>query len=314
MSSDPIRLSTTKAVPTTTTSTLPPLAEPSTPYRVGQRVFDWIDPSRRTPAHGNYHSRAGREIVTVIWYPADGAPGATVANDAPPSRSGGPFPVLLFAHGHGGEPADYLIDIADWVSRGYVVVAPEFPLGNRRTPGGAIYADLPNQPGDVSFDLSQVLGANADPTSWMHGLIDPRRVGAIGHSSGAWTVLALVANSCCRDRRITAAIILAGEMSNSFKGRFYISGAPPLLFANAVDDPTVPYKAGEQAFLAAPRPKYFFGLKVGDHATPYLGYRYPEGIATLKVTEEFLDRYLRDLENVRITNPNPAIATLASRL
>jgi dienelactone hydrolase len=310
---DPVRVSTTKIAPTTTTSTLPPLASPTTPYRVGSRTFDWFDESRSTPAHGRYHSHRGREIVTVIWYPAQGAPSTSIYDGAAPAHTGGPFPVVLFAHGHGGEPADYRTDIFEWVSRGYVVVAPEFPLGNRRTPGGAIYADLPNQPGDLSYTLSRVLGANADPTSWLHGVIDPRRVGAIGHSSGAWTVLALVANTCCRDHHITAAIILAGEMSNSFTGRFYKSGAPPLLFVHAVDDPTVPYAAGEQAYLAAPRPKYFFTLKVGDHATPYLGYRYPEGTAALHVTDEFLDRYLRDIKTVAITNPNPGLATLKSR-
>jgi dienelactone hydrolase len=311
---DPVRISTTKPAPTTTTSsTLPPLAAPATAYRVGSRTFDWVDPSRMTPAHGKYHSRHGREIVTVIWYPAEGAPSPTVHNGATPAHNGGPFPVVLFAHGYGGEPADYRADIVKWASRGYVVVAPEFPLGNRRTVGGPVYTDLANQPGDLSFALTQVLGANADPRSWLHGVIEPRRVGAVGHSLGAWTVLALVANTCCRDRRITAAIIMAGEMSDSFKGRFYYSGAPPLLFIHAIDDPTVPYAAGKRAYLSAPRPKYLFTLKVGDHETPYLGSRYPEGTATVQVTDEFLDRYVRDLASVAITNPNRALATLVGR-
>jgi predicted dienelactone hydrolase len=292
---------------------LPALASPKTPYRVGSRTFDWFDPSRPTPAHGNYRARSGREIVTVIWYPAEGAPSTSVHDDATPAHDGGPFPVVLFAHGHGGEPADYRTDIFEWVSRGYVVVAPEFPLSNRRTPGGPVYTDLTYQPGDMSYVLTRALEANADPSSWLHGVIDPRRVGAVGHSAGAWTVLALVANTCCRDRRVTAAIILAGEMNPTFKGTFYTDGAPPLLFVHAVGDATVPYAAGKQAYLSAPSPKYLFTLKVGDHATPYLGYRYPEGTAALHVTDEFLDRYLRDITSVAITNPNHSLATLVSR-
>jgi dienelactone hydrolase len=306
-------VSTVKAAPTTTTSTLPALASRTTPYRVGSRTFDWFDESRPTPAHGKYRARSSREIVTVVWYPAAGSPSTSVHKGAAAARDGGPFPVVLFAHGHGGEPADYRADIFEWVSRGYVVVAPEFPLGNRRTPGGPVYSDLTYQPGDLSYALTRVLAENADPGSWLHGMIDPRRVGAVGHSSGAWTVLALVANTCCYDRRVTAAIIMAGEMNPTFKGSFYTDGAPPLLFAHAVDDPTVPYAAGEQAYLSAPSPKYLLTLKVGDHATPYLGSRYPEGTATLHVTDTFLDRYLRDIPSVAITNPNHSLATLVSR-
>ena len=250
----------------------------------------------------------------MIWYPAVGAPSTTVHSGAPPARGGGPFPVVLLAHGHSGEPMDYIIDIFEWVSRGYVVVGTEFPLSNRRSPGGATYLDMANQPADLSYALTRVLAENTDPSSWLHGVIDARRVGAIGHSSGARTVLALVANTCCRDHRITAAIILAGEMSNWHKGRFYTSGAPPLFFVHAVHDPTVPYAAGEPAYAAAPTPKYFLTVKVGDHATPYLGYRYPDGTAVLHVTDEFLDHYLRGLTTVAIRSPNPQLATLASRL
>jgi predicted dienelactone hydrolase len=227
---------------------------PSAPLRVGERSYDWVDPSRSTPANGNYRARSTREIVTTIWYPARGPASAFVHWGATPDRAHGPFPVVLLAHGHGGEPGDYAADATDWASRGYVVVAPAFPLSRRRALGGPTYADLVDQPGDLSFVLTRVLTGNVDPGSWLYGLVDARRVGAVGHSMGAWTVLALVSNPCCRDRRVTAAIILAGEMAPAFKGRFFAKGAPPLLFAHARDDDTVPYAAGVRAFLAAPRP------------------------------------------------------------
>ncbi len=54
-------------------------------------------------------------------------------------------------------------------------------------------------------------------------------------------------------------------------------------------------------------------MKVGDHETRYLGSRYPEGTAAVQVTDEFLDRYLRDLAFVAITNPNRSLATLVSQ-
>jgi predicted dienelactone hydrolase len=305
---------TKRVVPTTTASTLPPLAVPAVPFRVGSRTFDWVDWSRSTPANGTYPGRRGRELVTTIWYPAPGTTSPVVHTGATPDRARGPFPVVLFAHGHGGEPADYFADLAAWASRGYVVVAPAFPLSRRRALGGPTFADLPNQPADLSYALTRVLAANADTSSWLHGMIDPRRVGAAGHSEGAWTVLALVGNTCCRDHRITAAIILAGEMSAAFKGRFYKSGAPPMLFVDAVDDPTVPYANGKAAYLAAPRPKYLLTVNIGDHITPYSGPKKPEGAVVLRVTNEFLDRYLRRVTTVAITSPDLHLATIASRL
>jgi dienelactone hydrolase len=305
---------TTTAIPTTTTSTLPPLATPTQTLRVGARTYDWVDWSRVTPANGGYRARSGREIVTTIWYPAQGPASAYVHWWATPDRAHGTFPVVLLAHGHGGEPADYAADATDWASRGYVVVAPAFPLSSRRALGGPTYTDLINQPGDLSFVLTRVLAGNVDSSSWLYGLLDARRVGAIGHSEGAWTVLALVANPCCRDRRVTAAVILAGEMASTFPATFFRNGAPPLLFVHALDDDIVPYAAGVQAFEAAPRPKYLLTVKSGGHITPYFGPRTPVGATVLQVTNDFFDHYLRNLTTVAVTSPDLRYATLANRL
>ena len=44
-----------------------------------------------------------------------------------------------------------------WASRGYVVVAPTFPLSSGTAPGGPGLADYREQPADVSFVISRVL-------------------------------------------------------------------------------------------------------------------------------------------------------------
>jgi predicted dienelactone hydrolase len=281
--------------------------------RVGARSFDWVDPSRPTPANGNYRGHNGRELVTTIWYPAQGAASSVVHWGATPDSARGPYPVVLFAHGHGGEPAAYTAIITSWASRGYVVVAPAFPLSRSRAPGGPTYDDLLNQPGDLSFVLTKVLGDNLDPNSWMHGLLDARRVGAIGHSLGAWTVLGLVANRCCRDPRVKAAIILAGEMAPAFTGTWFTAPAPPILFAHARDDDVVPYALGKRAYLAASTPKYLLTVS-GNHIQPYWGPSTPVGAAVLQVTNEFLDRYLRGISTLTITSPDVRVATLTRRL
>lgn len=300
--------------PTTTTSTLPPLAVQTAPLRVGARTFDWVDSTRPTPANGNYRSRRSRELVTTIWYPAVGNASDYVHFGATPDKTRGAYPLVLFAHGHAGEPVDYATVVSDWVSRGYVVVAPAFPLSQRRAPGGATFDDLLSQPGDLSYVLTRVLALNADPNSWLNGMIDPRRIGAAGHSMGAWTVLALVGNSCCRDPRISAAIILAGEMAPGFTTKFFTTPTPPLLFVHARDDDVVPYAAGARAFAAAHAPKYFMTLPRGGHLSPYFGPANPEGSVVLTVTNQFLDRYLRGISTDTITSPDPRFATIATRL
>jgi predicted dienelactone hydrolase len=284
------------------------------PLRVGSRTFDWFDPSRPTPANGNYRARNGRELVTTIWYPAIGPADGISHRGATADHTRGPFPVVLFAHGHSGEPSDYSAFVTNWASRGYVVVAPAFPLSKRRALGGPSFADLLQQPGDLSYVLTRVLTLNLEPGSWLNGLIDARRVGAIGHSMGAWTVLGLTANACCRDRRVQAAIVLAGEMAPDFTTKFFTTPTPPLLFVHARDDDTVPFAAGARAYLAARAPKYFLTLPSGGHLTPYFGTGNPEGASVLQVINEFLDRYLRGIFTDRITSPDPRYSTLHSRL
>jgi predicted dienelactone hydrolase len=159
-----------------------------------------------------------------------------------------------------------------------------------------------------------VLSDNVDPSSWLYHLVDARRVGAVGHSMGAWTVLALVGNSCCRDPRVKAAVIDAGEMVPAFNSMFFTHGSAPVLFVNVRDDPTVPYAAGEQAYLSAPKPKYMLTLPSGGHITPYFGPKTPVGATVLQVTNDFLDRYVRTIRSVAITSPDLRYGTLVHRI
>ncbi len=252
--------------------------------------------------------------MTTIYYPAVGASSPTVHRGASADHADGPYPLIVFAHGHGGAPDDYRAVIASWVSHGYVVVAPAFPLSKRTAPGGPTFADVLSQPGDLSFVLGRVLTENAARGLWISGLIDPARVGAIGHSLGAWTVLALAANVCCRDTRVKAAAVLAGEMAPAFKTPWFTKGAPPMLFVHARDDPTVLYPGSTRAYAAAPAPKYLLSLPRGGHIVPYLGPQEPVGATVLQVLNEFLDRYLRSDPHVKIASPDGRYGTLQSRL
>ena len=59
-----------------------------------------------------------------------------------------------------------------------------------------------NQPGDVSFVIDEVLAANDDPSSPLHGLVDPDAIGVVGHSLGGATTWAVSFDTATRDERI----------------------------------------------------------------------------------------------------------------
>jgi dienelactone hydrolase len=196
------------AVPATPGSRAPSTASATATYRVGRRQVEFTDQSRVTdPNPGQPGNKTqGRTLPTTIWYPAA------------PAR--GPFPVILFSHGLLGLPADYQAIATRWASAGFVVVAPTYPLTSRASPH-VQPLDVPNQPADASFVLTSVLRLAERPSDPLHGMLDSSRIAAAGHSAGAITTVGLF-TTCCRDARILAGIVLAGNslgFTNHFAGR-----------------------------------------------------------------------------------------------
>ena len=167
----------------------------------------------------------------------------------------GPYPLIVFAHGLGGSPQEYQRLLTAWAAAGYVVAAPLFPLSSSETPGGPDGGDIGNQPGDMSFVIDQVLKAGSAPNGPLSGLVDPHEVGAAGHSNGAITTLGLVANSCCRDTRIKAAVVMAGTTEGLGHGTYEMAKAPPLLVVSDVHDGLVPYADALAVFNQARGPR-----------------------------------------------------------
>ncbi len=98
------------------------LAAPG-PFAVGITTLTLVDPSRPTAASGAYAGSPVRTLVTDVYYPS-----TTGGRGAPLDPSGGPFPLLVFAHGLGGARTNFAATLTHLASRGYVVVAPDFPL------------------------------------------------------------------------------------------------------------------------------------------------------------------------------------------
>ena len=151
-----------------------------------------------------------------------------------------------------------------------------FPLTNREVPGAlANLGDVANQPGDVSFVIDEVLAANDDPASPLHGVVDPEAIGVVGHSLGGATTWAVSFNPPTRDERIDSTVIFAGVTLPMAGEAFeFDSGLPLLVLHGDKDD--LPIDSDLAAYEQAVSPKWFVTLLGAEHrpaftddASPY---------------------------------------------
>jgi dienelactone hydrolase len=247
---------------------------------VGEQVMTFVDSSRLIRRPG--HPPEARRLVTVIRYP-EGV-----------HRPAG---LVVFGHGFAVTPAYYWRLLQAWAAAGYVVAAPVFPLGNAHAPGGPDEADLVNQPRDMSFVISRVLALSAGHTGPLAGLVDPGRIAVAGQSDGAETALAVAYSTRYRDRRVKAAIILAG--AEALPGTYFQAGTPPMLAAQGTGDRINQPRYSYHLFAAARPPKYLLKLFGAGHLPPYTDEQ-PQLSIVERVTTAFLERYL-DADNGAVT-------------
>ncbi len=139
-----------------------------------------------------------RTLRLAIWYPSEETDGETaryfydtiedpgVWRDASPAA--GPFPWVVFSHGHQGfaEASSFLM--AHLASHGFVVAAPDH-TGNTALDGSARTTELYwERPLDLSTVIDHLSALPADHllSGEVGGL-----VAALGHSFGGYTVFAL---------------------------------------------------------------------------------------------------------------------------
>jgi fermentation-respiration switch protein FrsA (DUF1100 family) len=268
-------------------------------YGVGMIEVSFVDASRPTNANGSSPELASRTLRTAIYYPALVPSGGDAVPNAPPAPPGhsGRYPLVLFSHGLGGDAAFYVEVLKSWASAGYVVAAPAYPLSNVNADGGFIaangFGDAANQPADATFVITQVLERQE---ALLGGIIDPQRIGASGHSFGGSTTYALGYSTCCRDRRVKAAIAMsacAGVVQDP--GGYFRDNPIPLLILHGDADPIVPYQHALEAFAAAKPPKFGLTFVGAGHVEPFTGL--PGGVQAMALTHgsvDFWDRYLKD--------------------
>jgi dienelactone hydrolase len=256
---------TTQPETSTTTTAVPTRTE------VEHLTLDLVDDSRPTPAGAGLPASPERHLVTEVYLPA----------------GEGPFPLVAFSHGLSGHPRKFTELFQAWAEAGYAIAAPAFPLSNDEVPGEPTFADLANQPGDVSFVIDQVL-------EQVDGL-DPEHIGVAGLSLGGATTYGLAFNDCCRDERPIAAMVLDGARL-AVGGEFDMASGLPLLIVHADEDYTLPYSEAADAYADAIAPKWLVTLHEMAHAEPYENTPNAADELVQAVTIAFWDRWLKEDE------------------
>jgi dienelactone hydrolase len=195
----------------------------------------------------------------------------------------GPFPLVVVAHGQSGNPSKMSQLIQAWASSGYVVAAPVFPLTSNQAPVQAV-GDYVNQPADVSFVIDQVLARSEDDGA-LAGLVDDEHIGVAGLSLGGATVYALAFNSCCRDERIDAVLVMAGLVL-PFDGTYESPSVPLLVIHGNGDD------GGRELYSMAGSPKLFVTIERPVHSPPFEDPEDPADALVVQVTVDFFRAYL----------------------
>jgi predicted dienelactone hydrolase len=140
-----------------------------------------------------------RDFDIYLYYPA------TSKGQDSPMISGGPFPVVSFAHGLFQPLFEYTSYFEHLSSWGFIVIGPNSDY----TPATKYYME--QYATDMRLCLDYLEAANADATSFLYGKIDVSNMGVTGHSEGAY--LSLYSTAWPQvDPRVKAVAPIAGGM------------------------------------------------------------------------------------------------------
>lgn len=213
-----------------------------------------VDPDRVTPAYGEVPAADGRILDTRVWI------GPAAGEDAPER------PLLLISHGIDGHPTLFEAFATTLAEAGFVVAAPIFPVSNREIGiGGSSIADFAEQPTDLRFVLDALEGGVADEASPLWRRFDPARIGALGHSMGGATLLALTALEGGEPRiRAEAYLAAAVPLTIVIGEPLDLTGRPTLVMHGS--DDALPIAVSEQLYADLADPRWFLGITGSGHS------------------------------------------------
>jgi len=205
------------------------------------------------------------------------------------ARTGGPFPVVLFSHGFGGERLYYSHLLAGIASWGYVVVSADYL--ERGLAAQALKSTVkPTAAQDTAIMLSSLtaaLAASDDPASPMYGVADRTRIAAAGHSAGGQTAFDALAFPSVRTAVGWAPVGPAGTPSSK-----------PVMLIGAKGDSAVTPSYVAKTFTSFPGPRTLVEISGEGHNTYTdicAGIRSGGGLINFAVTNHFVSPKLAQL-------------------
>jgi predicted dienelactone hydrolase len=166
----------------------------------------------------------------------------------------GNFPLLVFSHGWGGIKYNQFYLAEFMVRNGYIIVAIDH---NDRSFSKALI-DRPQQ---ITQALDIVL---TDLDFKSH--IDSRKVGAVGHSFGGYTILALGGGvEALSDHRIKAATLFAPGPMQLFDQESLAKVNIPVMVIEAEHDEVIPSSNIQSLKNQLPKIQEYFILKGAGH-------------------------------------------------
>jgi dienelactone hydrolase len=240
------------------------------PVRTAQYRF--VDVSRFTAPYGDYPGAPWRVLSTTVWYPSDG---------------GGPYPLVVFAHGYGVTPSYYGQLLSQIAAAGYVVAAPTYPLLSGQPAGPTDTVGWNDLFPDTWFVTDQVLARSASGDPAIGGLIDPSRIAVAGHSDGAAIAFGDGYVPFHLDSRVRAVVSLSADQGQY--GGYQPNGRPVLYMLSDQDIYNPWGEAIAWARDVLQDPKTVVSLVNASHEGPYVDPGDPHFDLAVRLIIGFLD-------------------------
>ncbi len=227
------------------------LLPPKPVYKSLVASYVWTDSSRATPANGSVAARPQRSFATDITYP-----------EMPSNAQR--RPLVVFVHGVDSNRRQSTFLTRFLAEAGYAVLAADFPLTARSTPGGATDAHAEEQARDIAFLVDQLANPENAHAPWAASLNASKYV-VVGHSTGG--AVALVAGFApdYHDPRVAGVIALSPDAC-FFSHAFFSTRAVPLAIIGATNDRFSPFaNNAEWAYQNSSAPHALATLRGGNH-------------------------------------------------
>jgi acetyl esterase/lipase len=211
----------------------PRLPQASGRYAVATALYSYTDPNRIETFN---QTGSMREVNVEFWYPKD-------------AQAGAQYPLVIFSHGTGGMKSSNTSTFTNLASSGYVVCSIDHPYHSLFTLDAQRKMTLIDRPymqsylnlsggkydaatvfqlesewmalrtADINFVVDTVIAqARTAQPGTLYALIDPRKIGLMGHSLGGEAAAAVARERAENGKQDIAAVInldadLHGEYS-----------------------------------------------------------------------------------------------------